>query len=45
MINGASELMIALFGDKGQHARSAVGTSALPRNVAVEFEMVFEVRD
>lgn len=40
VLNGASELMVQLFGEKGRHARSAVGTSALPRNVPVELEMV-----
>jgi enamine deaminase RidA (YjgF/YER057c/UK114 family) len=45
VVNGASELMIALFGEKGQHARAALGTSALPRNIAVELEVVLQVRD
>jgi enamine deaminase RidA (YjgF/YER057c/UK114 family) len=45
VVNGASELMVALFGEKGQHARAALGTCALPRNIAVELEAVFEVRD
>lgn len=40
VLNGASELMVQLFGEKGRHARSAVGTCALPRNVPVELEMV-----
>ena len=43
VINGASELMVQLFGEKGRHARSAVGTSTLPRNVPVELEMVVRV--
>jgi enamine deaminase RidA (YjgF/YER057c/UK114 family) len=45
VVNGASELMISLFGEQGQHARAALGTSALPRNIAVELEAVFQVRD
>jgi enamine deaminase RidA (YjgF/YER057c/UK114 family) len=44
VINGASELMIALFGEAGRHARAALGTSSLPRDIAVELEAVFEVR-
>ena len=43
VVNGASDLMVAVFGDKGRHARFAVGTNALPRGVAVEVEAVFEV--
>ncbi|HUF45747.1 MAG TPA: RidA family protein, partial [Aestuariivirgaceae bacterium] len=41
--NGASDLMVELFGDKGKHARSAVGAGSLPLNVSVEVEGVFEV--
>ena len=41
--NGASDLMVAVFGDKGKHARSAVGSGSLPLNVCVEVEGVFEV--
>ena len=41
--NGASDLMVKVFGDKGKHARSAVGSGSLPLNVAVEVEGVFEV--
>ena len=36
VINGASDLLVALFGDKGKHARSAVGMNALPMNMAVK---------
>ena len=43
VINGASYLMVAVFGDQGRHARFAVGTNSLPRGVAVEVEAVFEV--
>ena len=43
VINGFSDLMVAVFGDKGKHARSAVGMYALPNNIAVEIEMIVEV--
>lgn len=43
VINGFSDLMVAIFGDKGRHARSAVGMSSLPMNMAIEIEMVVEV--
>lgn len=43
VINGFSDLMVAVFGDKGRHARSAVGMSALPGNMAVEIELIVEV--
>lgn len=42
--NGASDLMVALFGDAGRHARSAVGVSSLPRGVAVEVDAVIATR-
>lgn len=45
VINGASDTMGKVFGDKGVHARSAVGTNALPLNVAVEIEAVVEVEE
>jgi enamine deaminase RidA (YjgF/YER057c/UK114 family) len=45
VINGFSDLMVAIFGDKGKHARSAVGMVALPMNMAVEIEMIVEVED
>jgi enamine deaminase RidA (YjgF/YER057c/UK114 family) len=44
VINGASDLLIALYGDAGQHARSAIGVYALPGNAPVEVEMVVQVR-
>jgi enamine deaminase RidA (YjgF/YER057c/UK114 family) len=44
VINGASDLMVAVFGDAGRHARAAVGCASLPRNVAVEVDAIFEVR-
>ncbi len=45
VINGCSDLLVAVFGDKGKHARAALGTNALPMNIAVEIEMVVEVED
>ena len=41
--NGASETLVQIFGEKGKHARSAVGTNALPLNVPVEIEAIVEV--
>ena len=43
VINGASDLMVDVFGEKGRHARFAVGTNKLPFNVPVEIDAVFEV--
>jgi enamine deaminase RidA (YjgF/YER057c/UK114 family) len=43
VINGASDLMVDVFGDAGKHARFAVSAGALPRNVAVEVDGVFEL--
>jgi enamine deaminase RidA (YjgF/YER057c/UK114 family) len=43
VMNGASDLMVAAFGDKGRHARTTVGVSALPLEAAVEVEGMFEV--
>lgn len=45
VINGFSDLMVAVFGEKGKHSRSAVGMNALPMNMAVEIEMIVEVED
>ncbi len=45
VMNGFSDLMVAVFGEKGKHARSAVGMSSLPMNMAVEIEMIVEVED
>jgi len=45
VINGASELLLDVFGEAGRHARSAVGVTALPVNAPVEVEMVLEVAD
>lgn len=44
VINGASELMIQVFGDAGRHARYAVGANSLPFGVAVEIDGIFQVR-
>jgi enamine deaminase RidA (YjgF/YER057c/UK114 family) len=43
VMNGASDLMIEVFADKGRHARSTVGVSALPLDAAVEVEGQFEI--
>lgn len=45
VINGFSDLMVSIFGEKGKHARSAVGMYMLPSNIAVEIEMIVEVED
>lgn len=45
VINGASDFLVEVFGARGKHARSAVGTNALPMNIAVEIEMIVEVMD
>lgn len=43
VINGASDLMVAVFGEAGRHARSAVSAASLPGGVAVEIEAIFEL--
>ena len=43
VVNGASDLFVEIFGDKGRHARSAVGMVQLPDGIAVEVEMIVEV--
>jgi enamine deaminase RidA (YjgF/YER057c/UK114 family) len=43
VMNGASDLMVALFGDAGRHARSTIGVAVLPMDAAVEVEGLFEV--
>src|SRR5713226_6513840 len=43
VMNGASDLMVAVFGDKGRHARTTVGVAALPVDAAVEVDAIFEV--
>ena len=43
VINGCSDLLVAVFEEKGKHARSAVGMSSLPGNIPVEIEMIVEI--
>jgi len=43
VVNGASDLMVEIFGDAGRHARAAVGVASLPLGVAVEVEAMFEI--
>jgi len=45
VVNGASELLLEVFGDAGRHARSAVGMAVLPLDAPVEIELIAEVRD
>src|SRR5258708_9419474 len=45
VVNGASELLLEVFGEAGRHARSAVGTAVLPLDAPVEIELIVEVRD
>lgn len=45
VIDGASDLLELIFGERGKHARSAVGMGALPMGIAVEIEMIVEVED
>jgi enamine deaminase RidA (YjgF/YER057c/UK114 family) len=45
VINGFSDTMVKVFGDRGKHARAAVGMASLPRGISVEIEMIVEVRD
>ena len=43
VINGFSDLMVEVFGDRGKHARSAVGMASLPLGIAVEIELIVEI--
>ncbi|MFZ1991813.1 MAG: RidA family protein, partial [Alphaproteobacteria bacterium] len=43
VINGASDLMVEVFGDIGKHSRAAVGSNSLPLGAAVEIEAIFEI--
>ncbi len=43
--NGCSDLLVEVFGERGRHARSAVGMASLPNDIPVEIEMIVEVRD
>jgi len=45
VMNGASDLMVALFGDRGRHARTSIGVASLPVNAAVEVDGIFEIAD
>ena len=45
VVNGCSDLLVEVFGDKGRHARSAVGMASLPRDQSVEIEMLVELHD
>lgn len=45
VINGASDLLVAVFGENGRHARSSVGVASLPAGAPVEIEMIAEVKD
>jgi enamine deaminase RidA (YjgF/YER057c/UK114 family) len=43
VMNGASDLMVAVFGERGKHSRSTIGVATLPQNAAMEVEALFEV--
>jgi len=45
VVNGASDLFVAVFGDEGSHARFAIGVASLPRGVPVEVEVIARLRD
>jgi enamine deaminase RidA (YjgF/YER057c/UK114 family) len=45
VINGCSDLLVAVLGERGQHARSAVGMASLPMNISVEIEAVMRIHD
>ena len=45
VINGCSDLFVEVFGDRGRHARSAVGMGSLPSQITVEIECIVEIRD
>ena len=44
VINGASDLLVDLYGERGRHARTSIGVNVLPNNIPVEIEMVLQVR-
>jgi enamine deaminase RidA (YjgF/YER057c/UK114 family) len=44
VINGASDLLVQLYGERGRHARTSIGVNTLPGNIPVEIEMVVQVR-
>jgi enamine deaminase RidA (YjgF/YER057c/UK114 family) len=45
VVNGASELLVEIFGDRGKHSRTALGAASLPLNVAVEINLIVEIED
>lgn len=45
VVNGCSDLLVEVFGDKGRHARSAVGMASLPNDIPVEIEVIIEIED
>ena len=45
VINGCSDLLVEVFGDNGKHARAAVGMASLPIGIAVEVEMIVELKE
>ena len=45
VVNGCSDLIVEVFGDRGKHTRAAVGMGSLPSNIAVEIDMILEVMD
>jgi enamine deaminase RidA (YjgF/YER057c/UK114 family) len=45
IINGASDLLVRVFGESGRHVRAAIGVSALPRNALVEVQMSVRVKE
>ncbi|MGE6536606.1 RidA family protein [Bacillus luti] len=45
VMNGASDLLVDIFGEKGKHARSAVGMAQLPNNTTIEIEMIIEIEE
>jgi enamine deaminase RidA (YjgF/YER057c/UK114 family) len=45
VVNGCSDLLVSIFGDRGRHARSAVGMASLPQGIAVEIEMIVELAE
>jgi enamine deaminase RidA (YjgF/YER057c/UK114 family) len=44
VVNGASELLVKIFGERGRHVRVAIGTSNLPANIPIEIEMVLRIK-
>lgn len=44
VVNGASDVLVEIFGEAGRHARSAVGVAELPENIPVEIEMILEIK-